>query len=179
MLIHIVRGPIPLRNTLPPSSAHILLVMPKALSRCVASIIRVFNTSSGVVNPAAMAPDIEPNRALSRPVTSGGLLDCRCRRAHFFMPSHKGNWITVKGTSRITVMLHPRYSSRHTCTTPCVLLWPRICVKADSEDGCCRACALCLMTSVGTLTAHAAISPKLAASICTPASPAAPRFPDA
>ncbi|KAI7080713.1 hypothetical protein KC327_g59 [Hortaea werneckii] len=114
-IIQYMRGPTPLMNALPPSSLHILLVMLSALSRCVASMSLVFSTSSGVVNPAAIAPEIEPKIALSAPVTSDGREDfARWFSAHFFSPSHKGNWITVKGTSRMTVIPHPLYSSRHT-----------------------------------------------------------------
>lgn len=40
-------------------------------------------------------------------------------------------------------------------------------MRAEREVGCCIACALCLITSVGTLTAQAAISPAEAAAMCT------------
>ena len=76
----------------------------------------------------------------------------------------------VKGTSRITVMPHPRYSSRHTPATPiaprCARMWPS--ARAD-EPPCCPACARCFTTSVGTRTAHAAISPADAATMCSAA----------
>lgn len=92
MLIHIVRGPMPEKNTLPPSSLHMRLVTATTLSLSFASISRVLRTSSGVVSPAAMPPEIDPKSALSNPVTSPAypILPLR-RKAHFFIPSHKGN----------------------------------------------------------------------------------------
>lgn len=63
-------------------------------------------------------------------------------------------------------MLQPRYSSRHTPVNPMADRCDKIDDNADIEDGYWRACALCLTTSVGTLTAQAAISPREAAAIC-------------
>ncbi|EKG19197.1 hypothetical protein MPH_03567 [Macrophomina phaseolina MS6] len=130
--------------------------------RCVESIMRVFNTSKGVVTPAATAPAIEPKMAPSRAVT---LSLPFVLLLHSFMPSHSGNCITVNGTSRMIVMPQPRYSSFQTCARPCDRRWPRICCKAASEEGCCNAWARCLTTSVGTRTAQAATSPRLAAAM--------------
>ena len=162
----------PLKNALLPSSRQILLVTDTTLWRCLASISRVLSTSSGVVSPAATAPDTEPYNADSKAVTSFGL-DAKglWRRDHFFIPSHSGNCMTVNGTSRMIVMLQPRYSSRHTWTKPCVLRCASMDVSADMLVGYWPACARCFTTSVGTRTAHAATSPRLAASICDAASP--------
>ncbi|KAG4220973.1 hypothetical protein PC116_g30549 [Phytophthora cactorum] len=86
--------------------------------------------------------------------------------------------MTVKGTSRITVMLHPRYSSRHTPASPisrcCDSIAPR---AAALEPPCKPACARCLTTSVGTRTAQAATSPRLAATMCSAGSSQVPRTP--
>ena len=172
MLIHIVLGPSPLKNAFGPSSFHILLVILTALSLFCASINLVFNTSNGVVNAAATPPLKLPNTALSAAVTSLAFptpFPNLLSSDQLFIFSHSGNWITVKGTSRITVTPQPRYSSAHILATPWLLRCARIETSAARDEGCCFACARCLTTSVGTRTAHAAISPSDAANMCAPA----------
>ena len=99
--------------------------------------MRVFNTSSGVVRPAAMAPATLPKRAEARTETGGGGSGCDCGSRfpcafafafafglgffdgtvrccslyveyEVFMYSHSVNWMTVKGISRIIVTPAPR-----------------------------------------------------------------------
>ncbi len=139
-----------------------------------ASIILVFSTSSGVVIPAATAPAIDPNTALSMAEI---LSRPSVRLLHSFMPSHNGNCITVKGTSLMTVTLHPLYNSLHAPPTPTFLLCPKISLSAAPELGNCTACARCFTTSVGTRTAQAATSPALAAIICSTGSLHRPSVP--
>ena len=172
MLIHMVLGPSPLKNAFGPSSLHILPVILIALSLSFASISLVFSTSSGVVKAAATPPLRLPNTALSAAVTSEALptpFPNRRSSDQAFIFSHSGNCITVNGTSRITVTPHPRYSSAHILAIPWLFLCARIDASAARDEGCCFACARCFTTSVGTLTAHAAISPNEAASMCAPA----------
>jgi hypothetical protein len=89
-----------------------------------------------------------------------------CRR-YAFIASHNGNCITVNGTSLIIVTDHPRYRPIHTPEIPIVRRCDKMPRRADRDDGYCPACARCFTTSVGTRTAHAATSPRLAAIICS------------
>src|SRR5689334_16223706 len=95
--------------------------------RSLLSMTRVLSTSRGVVMPAATAPLAEPYSALSAALTSivgagddeeervpdteeGRAAWCSSSlrwRDQDLRASHSGNWITVKGTSRMTVMPQP------------------------------------------------------------------------
>ncbi|KEY78448.1 hypothetical protein leprecan [Aspergillus fumigatus] len=91
-----------------------------------------------------------------------------------FIDSHMVNCSTVKGISRAIVIPAPRYISRITCPYPRFAMpvgsgcrSARISLSARRLDPPKRpACARCLTTSVGTRTAHAAISPIEEASEC-------------
>ncbi|MCJ1369016.1 hypothetical protein MMC20_000223 [Loxospora ochrophaea] len=134
-----------------------------------ASIILVFTTSNGVVAPAATPPLTQPAAALSHAVTSAppllpSPLNLLFRlTTHPLIPSHSGNCTTVNGTSLATVIPHPLYISLHTPLAPISLRSPHIALTAAIELVACDACARCFTTSVGTRTAHAAISPTEAA----------------
>lgn len=133
-LIHIILGPIPAKNAPGPLSLKIMISSVHMPVFSLASIIRVFNTSSGVVIPAARAPAALPATPLSSAeIESFPVL---CNR-YIFIASHTGNWITVKGTSRNTVIDHPRYSSRQTPAIPIVDRWDKIEERADRELGYC------------------------------------------
>ena len=154
----------PAQNTLRPESRNICIISGIIACFSLANIILVFNTSNGVVIPAATAPAKLPKTPLSTAVTSRLPF---VLILHSFIPSHNGNCITVNGTSLITVILHPLYISLHTPPTPILLLKSTIDLNPASELGACTACARCFTTSVGTLTAHAATSPTEAATMCS------------
>ena len=116
-LIQRTRGPMPAKKALGPLSLKICLRSGITAVFSFANIILVFRTSSGVVNPAAMAPAALPNSPLSKAVI---LSFPDFLRLYSFIDSHNGNWITVNGTSLIIVTNHPRYSSNHTPDMPTV-----------------------------------------------------------
>lgn len=133
----------------------------------LASVIRVFNTSNGVVMPAATAPAILPSKPPSiADICPCFFWDCRC----FFNTSQSGNCIVVNGISRVIMIDQPRYSSFCTCHNPRACRWFKIYISAAFALGCWPICTRCLIASAGALTAHAAISPRLAAAICMLAS---------
>lgn len=134
-LIQATRGPMPAKNGRTPCAAQISRSTTSTRARSRDSITRVLSTSSGVVTAAATAPLKLPYRALSAAPTVvvvvfvlvllfvffpapfvpplDIVISSRIRlfllsTPHALRASHSGNWITVKGTSRMTVMPQPR-----------------------------------------------------------------------
>lgn len=146
----------------------------------------VLTTSSGVVRPAATDPARLPNNALGAaptpvdpdPGTVRASFPALLRDAYAsFIDSHIVNCKTVNGISRAIVMDVPRYNSLITSPKPLLrrsLALPdpacrkeRISLSASNVDPPNNpAWARCLITSVGTRTAHADISPRDEAREC-------------
>ncbi|OAA79838.1 hypothetical protein LEL_03324 [Akanthomyces lecanii RCEF 1005] len=129
--IHVTLGARPAKKGRTPSSRASLPKTVATETLSGDSMTLVLSTSSGVVDAAATAPAALPNSALSAALTCFRPVTPHRQR---FMPSHSGNWITVNGTSRKTVMPQPRYSSRQTAGSPPVADAARMARRARADE---------------------------------------------